>query len=57
MDKGSKKSPGMNTMHQGNKKMMCAACNQEIQGTPVEKNGRMYHPGHERQDFKPSTRT
>jgi|GEM_PF-5718062 len=56
MDKGSKKTPGMNTMHQG-KKALCAACNQEIHGTPVEKNGRMYHPGHERQDFKSPPRT
>ncbi|HEY0839426.1 MAG TPA: hypothetical protein VGD74_04520 [Vulgatibacter sp.] len=51
MNKGQKKGPTANTSQHG-KKILCAACHQEITGTPVEKNGYHYHPGHERQDFK-----
>jgi len=56
MDTGPKKAPEAHATHHG-EKIVCAACHQEITGTPIEKNGYLYHPGHERQDDKRPPRT
>jgi hypothetical protein len=50
-------APEAKTETHAGKEVLCAYCHQQIQGTPIEKNGYLYHPGHERQDTKHPPRT
>jgi len=51
-----KKSPQDRPEERGHP-VLCAYCHEKIEGTPIEKNGYLYHEGHAELDSKPPPKT